>query len=129
MAITGPSGSGKTTLLHIIGALHRPTSGQALFDGENLSTMSREALAGIRNTKIGFIFQQFFLLPRATAEANVELPLGLRRRAEEEAERRSLRRAWNVSGSPTTLTTGRPSCRAGNPNAWRSRAPWPTRRG
>ncbi len=75
VAITGPSGSGKTTLLHVIGALHRPTSGQALFDGENLGTLSREALAGIRNTKIGFIFQQFFLLPRATAQANVELPL------------------------------------------------------
>ncbi|MCX6094651.1 MAG: ABC transporter ATP-binding protein [Candidatus Bipolaricaulota bacterium] len=74
-AITGASGSGKSTLLHIVGALHRPTSGEALFDGENLGEMSREDLSKIRNEKIGFIFQQFFLLPRATAQANVELPL------------------------------------------------------
>ncbi|MEN6369208.1 MAG: ABC transporter ATP-binding protein [Thermotogota bacterium] len=74
-AITGASGSGKSTLLHILGALHRPTSGEALFDGENFGVMSREDLSRIRNEKIGFIFQQFFLLPRATAQANVELPL------------------------------------------------------
>jgi len=75
IAITGASGSGKSTLMHIIGALHRPTSGEALFDNENLGTLSREELANIRNAKIGFIFQSFFLLPRATALANVELPL------------------------------------------------------
>jgi len=74
-AITGASGSGKSTLMHIIGALHRPTSGQALFEGEDLGRLSRDELAEIRNEKIGFIFQQFFLLPRATALQNVELPM------------------------------------------------------
>jgi len=75
VAITGPSGSGKSTLMHVIGALHRPTSGEALFDGENLGTLSREDLANIRNKKVGFIFQQFFLLPRSTTLQNVELPM------------------------------------------------------
>ena len=75
VAISGASGSGKSTLLHVIGALHRPTTGEAWFDGESLGTVSRERLAQIRNSKIGFVFQQFFLLPRSTALQNVELPM------------------------------------------------------
>ncbi len=75
VAITGASGSGKSTLMHVIGALHRPTSGTARFDDDDLGRLSREGLARIRNEKIGFIFQQFYLLARSTALQNVELPM------------------------------------------------------
>lgn len=75
LAIAGPSGSGKLTLMHVIGALHRPTSGRALFEGKDLGSLSRDELAVLRNARIGFVFQQFYLLPRMTAQRNVELPM------------------------------------------------------
>jgi putative ABC transport system ATP-binding protein len=112
IAIMGPSGSGKSTLMHLIGCLDRPTSGKIYIEGRDVSTLSDNELAKIRNQKIGFVFQSFYLLPRFSALQNVELPLIYRgvppkerkQKAKELLERMGL--SHRINYRPTQLSGG-----------------------
>ena len=112
VAVRGPSGSGKSTLMNIIGCLDRPTTGRYLLDGVDVAPMDRDALARIRNQRLGFVFQSFNLLPRTTALENEELPLlyaGLRRQERHARAAESLRRVGlgdRMDHTPSRLSGG-----------------------
>ena len=112
VAIMGPSGSGKTTLMNIIGCLDQPTSGVYEFSGENILSYKDRELAAVRSKSIGFVFQNFQLLPRATALDNVALPLsyaGVKPKVRRERAREALEKvglADRVSFLPTQLSGG-----------------------
>ena len=112
VAIMGASGSGKSTLMNIIGCLDRPSTGHYVLEGRNLTTLSHEGLAYIRNQRIGFVFQQFNLLPRSTALENVMLPLvyaGATRRQRRQQAARVLTQVGlgnRLSNRPSQLSGG-----------------------
>ncbi len=89
-AIIGPSGSGKSTLLHMLGVLDRPTSGKIIIDDIDVSELSDDEITKIRREKIGFVFQQFNLIPLLTAAENIEIPMQLAGKPREESKNRTM---------------------------------------
>ena len=112
MALMGPSGSGKSTLMNILGCLDTPTRGEYVLNGINVSEMSEDELASVRNKEIGFVFQTFNLLPRSTALDNVALPLvyaGLGKKSRDDKARQALESVGlgnRVEHKPNELSGG-----------------------
>jgi putative ABC transport system ATP-binding protein len=111
-AIVGPSGSGKSTLMNVLGCLDRPTRGRYLLEGIDVARLSRDGLAAVRSRRIGFVFQAFHLLPRASVLENVELPLlycGVRRSVRQQRAERLLEElglADRAGHTPAQLSGG-----------------------
>jgi len=112
LAIVGPSGSGKSTLMHLMGLLDTPTSGKVLLDGKDVSALTEEERAILRNEHIGFVFQTFNLLPRTSATENVAMPLIYAGVGKEEREKRAIKALKQVGlgerldHEPTQLSGG-----------------------
>ena len=129
LAIEGPSGSGKSTLLQLLGALDTPTGGRIEFDGQQLAQADDKTLTRLRRDAIGFVFQQFNLIPTLTAAENVEIAMLPLKRAARRADSTSGRRRCS---SRSAWRTGASTCRRGCPAASSSGSPsparWPTSR-
>jgi ABC-type lipoprotein export system ATPase subunit len=116
VALIGPSGSGKSTMMNVLGCLDLPSTGTYTLDGEPVAGLSEDQLARVRNRKIGFIFQSYYLMPRTTIADNVAQPLIYRGLAP--GVRRERANAALASGSKRAPCTNPTSCPAGSGNAW-----------